>query len=74
MCQLYPTGWLKQLEGLLMAHPGESGIVYCLSKRKTEDTVEWLNDQGIRALAYHAGQHRGLLPGDGAGGAQRPAG
>lgn len=57
--QLYPTGWLKQLQGLLTAHPGESGIVYCPSKRKTEERADWLNDQGFRALAYHAGPEAG---------------
>ncbi|MDY6957246.1 MAG: RecQ family ATP-dependent DNA helicase, partial [Pseudomonadota bacterium] len=36
-------------------HAGESGIVYCLSRRKTEDTAAWLRDQGIDAMAYHAG-------------------
>ncbi|MFC6216649.1 DNA helicase RecQ, partial [Fodinicurvata halophila] len=49
----------RQLQGLLTAHPGESGIVYCLSKRKTEETADWLNDQGFRALAYHAGLDAG---------------
>ncbi|MGM0561863.1 MAG: DNA helicase RecQ [Pseudomonadota bacterium] len=49
----------RQLLRLLAGHPGESGIVYCLSKRKTEDTAEWLNDQGFRALAYHAGLDAG---------------
>lgn len=36
-------------------HPNESGIVYCLSRRKTEETAEWLCDQGITAIPYHAG-------------------
>jgi ATP-dependent DNA helicase RecQ len=36
-------------------HPGESGIVYCLSRRAVEDTATWLRDQGIPAEAYHAG-------------------
>jgi len=35
--------------------PGSSGIVYCLSRKKTEETAEWLNAQGLRALPYHAG-------------------
>ena len=34
---------------------GESGIVYCLSRKKVEQTADWLNEQGIRALPYHAG-------------------
>lgn len=36
-------------------HSEDSGIVYCLSRRKTEDTAEWLTMRGKTALAYHAG-------------------
>ena len=36
-------------------HPGEAGIVYCLSRRKVEETAQWLEAQGVRALPYHAG-------------------
>ena len=36
-------------------HEGEAGIVYCQSRRKVEDTAEWLREQGIPALPYHAG-------------------
>ncbi len=36
-------------------HPGEAGIVYCLSRAKTERTAEMLSAQGITALPYHAG-------------------
>ncbi len=36
-------------------HDGHSGIVYCLSRKQTEATAEWLCGQGIQALAYHAG-------------------
>ncbi len=36
-------------------HPGEAGIVYCLSRRKVEAVAAWLNDQGLAALPYHAG-------------------
>jgi len=45
----------RQLRDFLAAHSGESGIVYCLSRRKVEDTAEWLDEQGIAALPYHAG-------------------
>ena len=38
-------------------HLGESGIVYCLSRRKVEDTAAWLAEQGITALPYHAGMN-----------------
>jgi ATP-dependent DNA helicase RecQ len=48
----------QQLLRFLSRHKGSSGIVYCLSRAKVEDTAEWLNTQGIRALAYHAGMAR----------------
>lgn len=47
-----------QLSRFLKRHPGESGIVYCLSKRKTEETAEWLCAQGYDALAYHGGMDK----------------
>ncbi|MGI9229213.1 MAG: DNA helicase RecQ [Gammaproteobacteria bacterium] len=36
-------------------HPGDAGIVYCLSRKKTEETAEWLTERGLTALPYHAG-------------------
>jgi len=36
-------------------HRGDAGIVYCLSRKKVEQTAEWLNKQGRNAVAYHAG-------------------
>jgi ATP-dependent DNA helicase RecQ len=36
-------------------HEGDAGIVYCLSRRKVEETAAWLQSEGIRALHYHAG-------------------
>jgi ATP-dependent DNA helicase RecQ len=50
----------QQLLRFLAGHKGNSGIVYCLSRAKVEDTAEWLNTQGIRALAYHAGMERAV--------------
>ncbi|MBI4754188.1 MAG: DNA helicase RecQ [Betaproteobacteria bacterium] len=38
-------------------HAGEAGIVYCLSRRKVEETAAWLGAQGLRALPYHAGMN-----------------
>ncbi len=35
--------------------PAESGIVYCLSRRRVEETASWLQEQGVAALPYHAG-------------------
>jgi ATP-dependent DNA helicase RecQ len=45
----------RQLKDFLAAHAGDSGIVYCLSRKKAEDTAAWLAEQGIVALPYHAG-------------------
>jgi ATP-dependent DNA helicase RecQ len=45
----------RQLKDFLASHAGESGIVYCLSRRKVEDTAAWLVEEGIAALPYHAG-------------------
>ncbi|HZG31204.1 MAG TPA: DNA helicase RecQ [Ensifer sp.] len=50
----------QQLLRFLARHEGESGIVYCLSRAKVEDTAEWLNTQGINALGYHAGMDRAV--------------
>ena len=36
-------------------HPGEAGIVYCLSRKKVEQTALWLQQQKMDALPYHAG-------------------
>lgn len=44
-----------QLLKFLQAHRGAAGIVYCLSRKKTESTASWLCGQGFDALPYHAG-------------------
>ncbi|MCT1956817.1 DNA helicase RecQ [Kocuria rhizophila] len=36
-------------------HPGEAGIVYCLSRKSVESTAAWLSTRGVTALPYHAG-------------------
>jgi len=36
-------------------HAGDAGIVYCLSRKKVDETAAWLAGHGVRALAYHAG-------------------
>jgi len=45
----------KQLLGFLGGRQGQAGIVYCLSRKKVEETAAWLSAQGYPALAYHAG-------------------
>ncbi|MPS29232.1 DNA helicase RecQ [Pigmentiphaga sp.] len=43
------------LDFLKQEHAGDSGIVYCLSRARVEDTAEALRAQGIDAMPYHAG-------------------
>lgn len=45
----------EQILAFLQERPETSGIVYCLSRRSTEDLAEKLNHAGYRAAAYHAG-------------------
>lgn len=45
----------KQLESILGRHDGESGIVYCGSRKEVESLAEWLRGEGHEALPYHAG-------------------
>jgi ATP-dependent DNA helicase RecQ len=45
----------RQLTRFLERHKGESGIVYCASRQRTEDLAEYFRTQGHDALAYHAG-------------------
>jgi len=40
---------------LVLARRGESGIIYCLSRKSVEATAAFLNGEGLRAAAYHAG-------------------
>ncbi len=58
------------IEFITAEHAGDAGIVYCLSRKKVDETAEWLRSKGINALAYHAGmtndlrsrhQHRFLM-------------
>ncbi len=50
----------RQLLQFLKGHAGSSGIVYCLSRKKVEETAAFLVDNGIRARPYHAGLDRGV--------------
>jgi len=51
--------WKQQLLDFVQARAGQSGIVYCLSRKKTEDAAAFLNDHGMTALPYHAGMDKG---------------
>ena len=48
----------RQLMDFINPHRGQSGIVYCMSKRKSEETAEFLEKEGLRALPYHAGMDK----------------
>ena len=50
--------WKRQLRSFIARHEGESGIVYCLSRKKTEETAAMLASDGVRALPYHAGMEK----------------
>jgi ATP-dependent DNA helicase RecQ len=49
------SGGRAQLIDFVRAHRGESGIIYCSSRKKTEELAEFLCQNGVRALPYHAG-------------------
>jgi ATP-dependent DNA helicase RecQ len=49
------TGGRGQLMQFVSAHRGDSGIVYCASRRNTEDIAAFLCHEGVKALPYHAG-------------------
>jgi ATP-dependent DNA helicase RecQ len=45
----------RDILGLVRAHSGESGIIYCGSRRAVDQLSGWLNSRAVRALPYHAG-------------------
>ena len=48
-------GKQQLLDFVQLQHQGNAGIVYCMSRKKVDETALWLVDQGIAALPYHAG-------------------
>ncbi|WP_040592506.1 DNA helicase RecQ [Mesorhizobium metallidurans] len=48
----------RQLLDFVQRHPGRSGIIYCLSRKKTEEMAAFLERNGVTALAYHAGMSK----------------
>jgi ATP-dependent DNA helicase RecQ len=51
---------VKQIIDFIESKPNESGIVYCLSRKTTEELAQKLQQKGINAKAYHAGLEAGL--------------
>ncbi|SMP59946.1 DNA helicase RecQ [Noviherbaspirillum suwonense] len=49
------NGRKQLLDFIETEHPGDAGVVYCLSRKKVEEVADFLNQNGITALAYHAG-------------------
>ncbi|MGE0407785.1 MAG: RecQ family ATP-dependent DNA helicase [Amphiplicatus sp.] len=49
------TNARARLVELAREHQGEQGIVYCLSRKGAEETAQYLSENGVRTLAYHAG-------------------
>jgi ATP-dependent DNA helicase RecQ len=45
----------REIMALVRAHEGESGIIYCMSRKSVEQTTAFLQSKGVRARAYHAG-------------------
>ncbi len=51
------NGRKQLLDFIRSEHAGDAGIVYCLSRKKVEETADFLNANGIPALPYHAGMN-----------------
>ena len=49
------NGRRQLLDFIRSEHMGDTGIVYCLSRKKVEETAEFLNENGLHSLPYHAG-------------------
>ncbi len=49
------SGRQQLLHFIHQYHAKDSGIVYCLSRKRVEETAQWLKEQGLSALPYHAG-------------------
>ncbi|NOT40822.1 MAG: DNA helicase RecQ [Alphaproteobacteria bacterium] len=50
--------WKRQMLSYVEARRGQSGIVYCLSRKRTEEAAALLTENGIKSLAYHAGMDK----------------
>jgi ATP-dependent DNA helicase RecQ len=45
----------RDILSVVRGHPGESGIIYCATRRSVESLTDWLTGQGVNAVSYHAG-------------------
>ncbi len=54
------TARQQLLDFINAEHAGDAGIVYCLSRKKVEETAAWLDSKGVNALPYHAGMSNDL--------------
>lgn len=50
--------WKQQMLTFVQNRPGQSGIVYCLSRKQTEEAATYLAENGVAALPYHAGMEK----------------
>lgn len=50
-------GRINVINDFIFDHPGEAGIIYCLSRKNTESIAEKLQAKGFKAAYYHAGMH-----------------
>ncbi len=48
----------RQIEAFIAGRKGQSGIIYCSSRKRTEALAEWLSEKGWRAVSYHAGMEQ----------------
>jgi ATP-dependent DNA helicase RecQ len=59
-CRKKGTGPTRlEIAGLIQARQGQSGILYCASRKAVDQMASFLCDQGVRALPYHAGMEDG---------------
>ena len=54
------SNWKKQLLNFVLKHKDESGIIYCLSRKTTEEVSEFLRFNGFKASSYHAGIEKNI--------------
>jgi ATP-dependent DNA helicase RecQ len=50
--------WRRQMMVFVETHKGNSGIIYCLSRKKTDETAAFLKEKGFKAFPYHAGMEK----------------